>query len=875
MAVGSGLGEPAREEVGAVLAATLKGLLARRARLALTAAAVMIGVALVAGTLMLTDAVSRSVRQLTARAQAGVDVVVRNADNAGGGPPRAIGPDLVAAIRAVPGARAVAGVVVGEKATIIGRDGWPIRHRRASNLVTSWPADPALAAGYTLRQGRPPERDGEALLDQATAGAAGWRLDDTLGILGADGAQHRFRVVGITGFAGAQSPASELDTFDTPTVAVLQTSAAQRLLGRGDTVDEVRVRAAPGVSPDALRDRIAHLLPTGRLEAVTAASLAARQADEVQSYVDGLRAALLAFAAAALLVGSSIIWNTFSVLVAGRTREVALLRLLGATRRQVLGSVLLEATILGLAAATAGVAVGVGAALGLEVLLRGLGNTLPPAGLVLAPRTVLAGLAVGALVTAAAALAPARRASRVAPLEAIRQATPSAPLPAGRARTAVGVGLAAVGGAGIVASLVVPNRTTALSGLGTFAALPGAMALGPVLAPALARVVGAPLARVAGVAARLARHNVLGNPRRSAATVGVLTVGLVLAAGTSVLATSASRSVRAGIQAGSHADLYLQGALPLAAVARLKALPEVDAALAVKTAHVRISGGRVGVDGIDPAPAARILDLGLRAGSLQALDRPGDGVLISARLANENGWRIGSLIPVGFSEAGVTRRLPVAGIFARDSLFGNDLVLPIDLVDRYFPLGRGQADLTLLRAAAGMTRGALTAAVQRVLVPYPGVTVADPAAYQRERASDLGDLGGALGLLTALVLLAAGIATLGIANTVALAVVERTRELGLLRAVGMTARQLAAMIRWESVIVAVSGAVLGITLGIGLGAAIAHAMTVEQAGTATIALPAGQLLVDFALAGSAGLLAAAVPARRAARLDLLTAIGTE
>jgi putative ABC transport system permease protein len=406
-----------------------------------------------------------------------------------------------------------------------------------------------------------------------------------------------------------------------------------------------------------------------------------------------LRAALLAFAAVALLVGSFIIWNTFSVLVAGRTREIALLRLLGVTRRQVLGSVLLEATVLGLVAAAAGVAVGVGAALGLEALLRGLGDTLPPAGPALTPRTVLAGLAVGALVTVAAALAPARRASRVASLEAIREATPSAPLPAARTRTAVGVGLAALGTAGIVASLLAPTWTT-LSGLGALAALLGVMTLGPVLALPVARAVGAPVARLAGIAGRLARHNVLGTPRRSAAMIGALIIGLVLAAGTSVLAASASRSVRAGIQAGSHADLYLQGALPRAAVARLQALPEVGAALPVETGHVRIGDARVGIDGIDPAPAARILDLHLRAGSLQALDRPGGAVLISARLAAENGWRVGSLVPVGFSEAGVTRRLPVAGIFTRDPLFGNDLVLPIDLVDRYFPLGRGQADQT-------------------------------------------------------------------------------------------------------------------------------------------------------------------------------------
>jgi putative ABC transport system permease protein len=858
-----------------VLEATVKGLLARRARLAMTAVAVLIGVALVTGTLILTDAVGHSVRRLTAGAQAGVDVVVHNADDPKAGPPQAIRPKLVAAIAAAPGTRAVAGLVVGEKAMMVGRDGRPLRHRRASNLVTSWPADPRLAAGYTLRQGRPPERDGEAVLDQATARAGGWRLGDTLGIVGADGAPHRFRVVGVTGFAGAPSPASELDTFDTPTVAVLQTAAAQRLLGRGDTVDEVRVRAAPGVGADVLRDRIARLLPAGRLEVVTAASLAARQAGEVQGYLDGLRATLLAFAAVALLVGSFTIWNTFSVLVAGRTREVALLRLLGATRRQVLGSVLLEATVVGLLAAATGVAVGVGAAVGLQALLRGLGNTLPPTGLALAPHTVLAGLAVGTLVTVAAALTPARRASRVAPLEAIREAAPSTAPPARRTRTVVGLGLAVVGAAGIAASLLVATGTTILSGVGALAAVLGVMVLGPVIAPPLCRAVGAPLARLFGFAARLARANVLGNPRGSAATVGALTVGLVLAAGTSVLATSATRSVRAGIQAGSHADLYLEGLLPRAAVARLAALPEVGAALPLNTAHVRVGAARVGVDGIDPTPAARILDFGVRAGSLQALNRPGDGLLVSARLADEHGWRVGSLVPVGFSEVGATRQLPVVGIFTRDPLFGSDLLLPIDLMDRYFPLSHGQADHTLLRAAPGTDPAALTAAVQHVLSRYPEVTVTDPATYQQQRASDLGDLSAVLGLLTALVLLAAAVATLGIANTLALAVVERTREFGLLRAVGMTAHQLAAMVRWESVITAVSGALLGLTLGIAVGAALAHAVTLQQAGVATIALPARQLLVDLVLAGTAGLLAAAIPARRAARLDLLTAIGTE
>jgi len=391
------------------------------------------------------------------------------------------------------------------------------------------------------------------------------------------------------------------------------------------------VRAAPGVGPDTLRDRIAGLLPAGRLEAVTATTLASRQAGELQGYLDGLRATLLAFAAVALLVGSFIIWNTFSVLVAGRTRELALLRLLGATRGQVLGSVLLEAALVGLAAAAAGVAAGVGAAVGLAALLHGLGDTLPPAAPVLAPRTVVAGLAVGVLVTMAAAAAPARRAGRVAPLAAIRDAAPATPpgRPGpgrGRAGLRRGRGRRDGGLAGRGDQDGGPQRP------GGLAAVVGVMVLGPVLAPPLCRAVGAPLARLFGFAARLARDNLLGNPRRSAATVGALTVGLVLAAGTSVLATSSATSVRDRIRAGSHADLYLEGALPRAAVARLATLPEVDAALPVTTGHVRVGGARIAVDGIDPGPPAA----SSTSGCAPAASRPWPGP--AAACWSRPGW---------------------------------------------------------------------------------------------------------------------------------------------------------------------------------------------------------------------------------------------
>jgi putative ABC transport system permease protein len=571
--------------VGDVRRVTLRGLLAQRARLVLTMLAVAMGVALTAGTLMLTDSVGREVTRLVVGSQAGVDVVVRNAEK-GTGPVEAIPAGLLERIRAVRGARAAAGLVVVEKARVIGRHGQPITHRRATNVVRSYPDDPRLARSLTLQQGHPPRRPGEVVLDAATAGSDGYRLGDWLGIAGADGAVRDFRIVGVTGFAGAGGPASELDTFDTPTVALLETRTAQALFARHSTFDEVDVQAMPGVTSAALRDRVAGVLPPGRLEAVTSESLEAERIAGVQGYVRGLEALLLSFGGVALFVGSFLIWNTFNVLVASRWREVALLRLLGATRRQVLGSVLLEASVVGLVAGAAGVAGGAGAAALLRALLRALGSTLPPSGPVLAVHTVAVGLAAGTVVTVLAAVVPARPAGRVAPVDAVRRSMADPEPPAGRARMAGGLALAVLGVAAMAWALAGHQPRTGLAGIGALLTLLGVLALLRLLAAPLARGIGAPLARLAGVTGRLARDNLARSRGRTAATVAAVMVGLVLASGASVLDSSASSSIRAVVRGSSNADLYLGGGVPLAVVDRLAALPEVGAAVPLDTGHV-------------------------------------------------------------------------------------------------------------------------------------------------------------------------------------------------------------------------------------------------------------------------------------------------
>ncbi len=847
-----------------MLRATLQSLLAHRVRLLLSACATALGVAFVAGTLIFTATVQHGLGRLFDTATAGTDVVVRHAAPAAGAGGNAgrrpIPASLLDRVRSVPGV-AVAEGAVSDRAGIVGRDGRIVSGR--AGVAASWPADSALASAYTLREGHPPAGLGEMAVDAATARGQRLHVGDRVRVV-AGGAARPFTVSAITGFGNGDGPGvASLALFDTKT--------AQRLFGKQGRFDEIDLRAAAGVSATVLRDRVAAVLPGG-VEAVTAASAAAAQASQLEQSLGFLTNALLAFALVSLFVASFIIWNTFSILVAQRTRELALLRALGASRGQVLRSVLVEALAVGTVASLTGLALGVLAARGLGALLGGAGIDLPTSDLQLRASAAAIAVGLGVAVTVAAAVAPARRATRVASLAALRDAA-ATPSPFSRRRLAVGAGVLALGAGSLAAGLLGHlGAGLALAGGGALAVFLGVTTLGPLVARPLSWGVGAPLCRLRGSSGRLARENAMRNPKRTAVTAAALMVGLALVASTAVLTASVKRTAEVAIDRGSRADLYVQpggedGALSPELARAVAAQPGVAAVLRVRATDATVAGTAFQkVDGVDPAAMASLADLDVRAGSLDAL--AGGGLLVSTTAAAAHHWTLGSRVPIGFGQAGETT-FRVAGTYASKGAFG-DYLLGLDAFSR--ATGAAADSLLMVRATPGAPPAPLRARIAGLLGPYPGARVLDAGGFKRANGATLDAI---LNLITALLALAVLIALLGIVNTLALSIVERTRELGLLRAIGMRRSQVAAMIAGEAVIIAVVGAVLGTGLGIGLGGALAAAITAGQGGSPVVVLPGGQLLLYVALAAAAGVLAAIAPARRAARLDVLAAIATE
>ncbi len=842
-----------------MLRATLKTLLAHRLRLGLTACAVALGVAFMAGTFILTATIRHGVDDLFTTAASGTDVIVRPAvSDATSGRPM-VPASLLGQVRSVAGV-ALADGTVTDRAGIVDRDGGILGGR--VGIGTSWPDDPPLATRYPLRQGRPPAGPGEVAIDAASARRAGLRVGDQVRVV-VHGAARPFTISALVGFGHADGPGPvSLIAFDT--------STAQRLFGRTSGFDELDLKARPGTTASALRERVAAVLPQGT-EAVVAASAAASQAEDLRGGLGFLTNGLLAFALISLFVGAFIIWNTFSILVAQRTRELALLRALGASRRQVMRSVLLEAGIVGAVASAAGLGLGVLAAGGLQALLRGAGIDLPSSGLELPAGSAAIAVATGIAITVAAAVAPAHRATRIAPVAALRDATPSR-RPFSTRRLVAGVALLAAGTATLLFGLLGHvSHGAVVVGVAALAVFVGATVLGPLLAGPLSWAIGAPLRWLPARTGRLARDNAMRNPKRTAATAAALMVGLALVSASAVLDASIKQAADRAIDRGSKADLFVQAAdtdtgLDPALARAVAGQPGVAVVSEQREAEATIAGSRFQrVDGIDPASVGQVADLQVRSGSLAALAGP-DAMLVSSPTAAAHHWTIGSRVPIHFDGTG-TRSFEVAGTFAGKGAFA-DYLLGLDTFSR--ASGRTTDSMLMIKAAAGQA-GAVRTRVSPLLGAYPGAKLLDQNGFKRSASATLDQI---LNLMTALLALAVLIALLGIVNTLALSVVERTRELGLLRAMGMRRAHLGAMVACEAVIIAVLGALLGTGLGLGLGSALADALTGGM-GPVSVTVPTTRLVVYVVAAAAAGVLAAIAPARRAAKLDMLAAITTE
>jgi putative ABC transport system permease protein len=844
---------------------TLRGLIAHWVRYALTALAVLLGVAFMAGTFVFTDTIKHTFDGLFGDVYSNTSVVVRAKQPFTPGANftsqrRLIDADLVTSVWQVPGVTDIALGVEGY-AQLVGGDGKAIGNPAAGapTLGEAWTAGADRMEPYRFAEGRPPRTSDEVAIDKHSADVGHLGVGDRVMVLTKQ-QPREYTITGIVRWGTADSPlGASITLFDLAT--------AERVLAEPGHVNEIDVAAAPGVSQEQLAARLRATLASPGLEVVTAAKVIEEGQTGIHQALAFFDTFLLVFAGIALFVGCFLIFNTFSIVVAQRMRELALLRAVGAGRYQVIRSVLGESLLVGVVASAAGLGVGVVLAVGLKSLLAVLGFAIPSSGLVVTLRTVVASMVVGVTISLLAALVPAWKAGKVAPVAALREVAvdeePRAVRRAvsGAAVLAFGAGLLLVG---LFAD--VPHRMTYV-GVGAAATFLGVAVAGPVIARPLCRVVGAPLAR--GATGRLARSNAMRNPKRTSASAAALMIGVALVALISVMAASTKSSIGAVVDSAMRADFVVSGGgqpggqsgFSPSLARRLTALPQVASATGIRSGAVMVDGSTTVVLAVDPRHVDDLFDVDLRQGDFAAMG-PSD-IAISQQVADGDHLRLGDRLPVAFTTSG-THDFTVRAIYGARAV-GGDYLLPLSAARRHFS---SRLDFQVYAGLApGVSAAAGRSAIEHVLAAYPNATLLDRTEYKHEQEAQIDQL---LGLMYGLLGLALVIALIGIANTLALSIYERTHELGLLRAVGMTRRQLRGMVRGESVVIALLGTVEGLVVGVLLGWAVVTALKSE--GATRLSIPVTQLVIVAVLAALAGVLAAMGPARRAARLDVLRAI---
>jgi putative ABC transport system permease protein len=831
---------------------TLKELAARKLRLLTTAFAVLLGVAFMAGTMVFTETIGATFDSVLAEADAGVDAYIRAPSeiDVGYGEP---GPRLDAAVadtvRDVPDVDEVA-LRINGYAQLVGRDGETVGDvAQNPALGTNWVTVDELNP-YKLVEGHAPGSDDEIVIDKASADSAGFAPGDEATVL----TQHeprQFTIAGIATFGSADSPAGA--------TAVLFTDAvAAELLASPGQADAVAVTIADGADPAQVTSVIRSTVGPA-LEVLTGEQLVAENQAALASDLAVFDTMMLIFAVVAVFVGAFIINNTFSITVAQRTREMAMLRAIGASGRQVKRSVLIEALAVGIVASAIGLVAGFGVATGLRALLTGFGIELPDGPMVVPGSNLAIAFAVGVSVTALSAWMPARKAARIAPIAALRDV--SVDRSAGSAKRAVIGTVVTVGG--IAALLAGLSGELMLVGLGALSIFVGVSILGPVLARPVARLFGVPL-RMRGVSGELAARNAMRNPKRMARTASSLMIGIGLVGFITVFAASVKTSVAGSLESeftGTHVvtagGFDNSSGLSARLADDLRATPGIDAVAQARISPAIVDGSATDAFfAFDSTTIDELFTLGSIEGDLDGLGA--DGIAVSSEHAAEQGWTLGSTVPVTFPSGDTA--LVVEAIYSD----GTDWV------------GSQFVGLDALRANGGdeldyrVYVSGDDSAVRDVSAHYASADVQDRAAFLDGVNAEIDTI---LGLFYALLALAVVIALLGIANTLALSVFERTRELGLLRAIGMGRSQVRSVVRWESIVIAVFGAVLGLAVGSFFGWAIVRALAGE--GIDTLTIPVANLAVVAGIAAVAGAVAAVLPARRAANLDVLDAVTSD
>jgi putative ABC transport system permease protein len=855
----------AHRSAAALRRLSFRGLVARKVRLSLTALAVVLGVCFVSGTYVLTDTLKRSFDRVFAQTAVGVDAVLRTKSPfSGSNVSRVRLPaGLLGTVRSVDGVGAAEGVIQGPAQFVAKNGKGAIDTGGAPSIGISWDVANHVSP-LRVDVGRAPVIGGEVAMDAATAKRERFHVGDTVRVL-LSGPAQRLRLVGTFCFA------SQCD-LGGAAFAAFDVRTAQHAFNSPNAYDFIDVKAKPGVARATMINSLRQTLPG--YDITDAVAVAKETGQQVHDAFGFLNDALLGFASIGVFVGAFIIFNTFTILVSQRTRELGLLRALGARSSQVMRSVIVEAAAVGALASVVGLVLGIGLAVVLLRAVENFGLHIPPGNTVLLQRTVIAAFVVGIAVTVSSAVFPAVRAARVPPVAAINDYGPQASAPL-RRRTIAGI-VVLLGGLAILSLGLVRHYTQVTSrmevvGIGALVTFLGVAVLSPVLSRPLSRVLGWPMLRALGVTGNLARGNAMRNPRRTAATASALTIGLSLVCLVAIFAASAKASLHNALDTGVRADYILSaqqfaGFSP-AAAQRVSQLPAVRSVVSLRFDDAQIGNNTEPMTGVDPAGLTDAINLGMVSGTAQL---GADDVLVHETDARGYHVTSGGTLMIWFPRTG-PQPFHVAGVYRNDHFTGG---IPVKfLVSRSTfetNFGTNQQDTLVYAQAQRGQQGAAKTQIERALTDFPNVTVKTPAGFQHQQEQTINTF---LSVLVALLLLSEVIAILGIVNTLALSVFERTHELGLLRAVGMTRRQVRRMVRAESVIIAVIGGLLGIVVGIFWGWAMTRAL--HDQGITHFSLPTTQLVVFLIASAVAGVVAAVLPAWRAGRLDVLEAIATE
>lgn len=850
----------------------LNGLLGRKLRTALTALAIVLGVAMVSGTFVLTDSIDRAFDSIFTDVRQGSDAIISGkaafdfTEGSGISAPT-LDEGLLDTVRGLPGVAEAEGGVDSDATQLIEEDGDAIVFGGAPNLGFSIADGDSPFNPLTLVEGAWPA-GGEVVVDESTASKKKLEIGQEIGVQ-AEGPVQRLRISGTVRFGSVA-------TIGGATLAGFDLATAQSLFRKEGRLDEIAVAAKDGVSADQLIAQIEDVLPAGTQ--VKASQQQARDdAAETDEFISFLQGFLLAFGGVALFVGAFVIANSLSITIAQRTREFATLRTLGASRAQVLRSIVLEALVVGVVASLIGLFLGLALATGLFGLFEAVGFTLPNSGLVFLPRTIIVSLSVGILVTVIASLRPAIRATRVPPIAAVREGATLPESRFARFRTLGSLLLTGVGFAALLWGLFGPDLSTtqilSFMGLGALLIFFGVALLSVRVVRPLVVALGWPAVQIGGVAGTLARDNSRRNPQRTASTAAALMIGLALVTLVAVLASGITQTFRGAVNdlwKGSTSDYALTAQnnfspIPSDAAEAVAQAPGVTAVMNVRTGETQAFGKVIFATGVDPTAREMIL-LDWTDGSQEVFADLGErGAFVDNDYAKSHDLTVGSTFELTFP-SGETGSFTVNGIFdppTGGSPFGR-VTISTKAWDGFVEQPR---NLYSFIDIAGGESGASLATIEKVLADFPNTKVAT-----REQFIDnqISGLDAVLNILYVLLALSVVVSLFGIVNTLVLTVFERTREIGMLRAIGMTRRQVRRMIRHESVITALIGGVIGILLGIVLAG-----LLIARVEFIAFSLPIGQLVIFTVATIVVGIVAAIFPARRAARLKPLEALQYE